>query len=474
MKKIFCIITAFFIALTAFKFSAFAETLALNKTNIDLPVDYFTAISVSGAKGNVEWFSGNKNVAAVEPRDGISADIIGIGEGETYIYAKADGKTLKCMVTVRQAFISVSNKAPELYIGETKTIKLAVSGSQKISIKNSNKEVCSASWGKWDNGKISLTVKAKAEGTAKITVYIKEHASTTSETMTVKVNGTEIISLESDSDKDYKVSPIKDVFPVSQRASESYEKLCGEMKKVIEKYPFECAVSVYNLEKGYLFQHNTNKYLPGASTIKLIYAYHCCTQIEQGKHTLDETVTYLPQHDIVSGSEIQKYGHGTKFSVKTLLDYSIRNSDNVAYYMLVDTFGKTDFNKMIRNWGYTSQLGSSNYPAVSSELLNTAMLKIHDKAVSSKDESWKIVWEALLKSTYSEIRKEIDYCNTAVKYGLTYGYYNEVCYVDSKSPYIIVIMSQTSSDNVHKDGDEIFFKTAAYYADKINTAYETA
>lgn len=471
MKKIFCIITAFFIALTAFKFSAFAETLALSKTSLDLPADYFTTVSVSGAKGNVRWFSDNNNVAKAETRDGSSADIIGIGEGETYIYAKADGKTLKCRVTVRKSFISVSNKAPELYIGESKTIRLAVSGSREIAIKNSNKEVCSVKWGKWDNGMISLTVNAKAAGASKITVYAKDSSSASAEAIALTVKDTDIISLESDADTDCKVSPIKDVFPVSQRAAESYEKLCGEMKKIIGEYPFECEVSVYNLEKGYLFQHNTSNYLPGASTIKLIYAYYCCTQIEQGKHTLDETVTYLPQYDTGSGNNIQNYKYGTKFSVKTLLDYSIRYSDNIAYRMLVDTFGRTDFNKMIRSWGYASQLGSSNYPNVSSELLNTAMLKLHDKVFSSEDESWKIVWEALLKSKYSEIRKEIDCCDTAVKYGLTCEYYNEVCYVDSESPYIIVIMSKTNSEGAQKAGNENFFKAVAYYADKINTAY---
>lgn len=476
MKKIICIITAFFIALSVVNFSVYAEKLALSKRSIALPVDYFTTISVSGAKGNVEWFSDNSGVAKVEARNGNYADIIGAGEGETYIYAKTGGKTLKCRVTVKQAFIAVSNKAPELYIGESKTIKLAVSGSHEIAMKNSNQEVCSASWGKWDNGMISLTVNAKAAGTSEITVYIKEHASTTAETITVNVNAnindTEIITLEKYIDTDNEVSPLKNVFHVSQRTAEHYKKLCSEMNKIIREYPFECAVSVYSLEKGYLFQHNANKYLPGASTIKLIYAYYCCTQIEQGKHSLDEKVTYQSKHTVGGAGSVQNTEYGSVWTVEQLIYKALNESDNAAYYMLIDTFGKTDFNKMVRDWGYDTQLGSYNYPDVSPELLNTAMLKVHNKVVSSKNDCWAVVWDALLKSIQSEIRMEINYCDTAVKYGLTYGYYNEVCYVDSESPYIIVIMSKTNNDGERKYGDEQFFKAAAGCADKINSAYK--
>lgn len=474
MKKIFCIAAAVFIVLTAVDFSAFAETLALSKTNVDLPVDYFTTVSVSGAGGNIKWFSGDKNVAEVEARDGNSADIIGIDEGETYIYAKTGGKTLKFRVTVKQAFISASSDSAELYTGESKTIQLAVSGSHEIALKNSDKNVCSASWGKWDNGLISLTINAKSEGTAQITVYIKGHASHTAKAINIKVNGTEIIALEDNNNEDEKVSLIKDVFPISQRITESYDELYKDMQKIIDGYPFECAVSVYSLDKGYLFQHDSNKYLPGASTIKLIYAYYCCTQIEQGNHSLDEKVTYQSKHKVGGAGSIQNTEYGSVWTIEQLIYKALNESDNVAYYMLIDTFGKTGFNKMVRDWGYETQLGSYNYPNVSPELLNTAMLKVHNKAVSSKNDCWKIAWEALLKSTQSEIRMEIDYCATAVKYGRTYEYYNEVCYVDSESPYIIVIMSKTNNDDERKYGDEKFFRSVAECADKINAVSQAS
>ena len=97
------------------------------------------------------------------------------------------------------------------------------------------------------------------------------------------------------------------------------------------------------------------------------------------------------------------------------------------------------------------------------------MLRLHEKVTSSDSECWQAVWAGLLEAEFYEVRKEINYCDTAVKCGLPRSYYNEVCYIDSPSPYVLVIMSKTNNKGEHRDGDEKFFRSVARCADKINS-----
>lgn len=471
MKKVVCIFIAFVMTAALWQFPVSAAKLSVSKTSVKLPVNYYSTLTVKGAKGTVSWSSDNKKVVSVKTVTDNSADIIGIGEGTAYVSAKADGKTLKCKVTVRKTFVDISVKSAELLPGESADIKLAVTGQSKLSVSISDESVCSASWGKLKNGKTSLTVKAKSAGTAKIKILDGEE--NVLKTVTVKVNDADGIELESAEKTEKKaVSVISGVKPVSQRAEDVYKRLRAEMKSIIEGYPFECAVYLYNTEKGSVYSYNRKRAYPGASTVKLPYAYYCCDQIEQGKHSLDEKITYQAKHHTGGQGVIQYTKYGTQWTVKQLITLMLEKSDNVAYYMLLDVFGKEGFNSMVKNWGYSEQIGDYNYPDVSSEFLCEAMMKFRQKAFSTKNNIYKQFWNVLEGDTAkSMVRGAATKSKTAVKYGKTRGFYNEVCYIDGDSPYVLVIMSKTNNANQKIEGDRDFFRTVARCADRMNKAY---
>lgn len=476
MKKLVCIVCILLSAvMTAalWQFPVSAAKLSINKTSVKLPVDYYAALTVKGAKGKVSWSSDNKKIVSVKTVTDNSADIIGIGEGTAYVYAKADGKTLKCKVTVKKTFVDISGKSAELLPGESADIKLAVTGQRDLSLSISDKSVCSASWGKLKNGKTSLTVKAKSAGTAKIKIFLKGDEENVLKTVTVKVKDTDSIELENAEKTEGKeVSAISGVKPVSKRAADVYKRLCADMKNIIADYPFDCAVYLYNTEKGSVFSYNRKKAYPGASTIKLPYVYYCCTQIEQGKRSLDEKYTYQAKHYTGGQGIIQYTKYGTQWTVKQLITLTLEKSDNVAYYMLLDIFGKEGFNSMVKNWGYSEQIGSYNYPDVSSEFLCEAMMKFRKKAFSSKNNIYRQFWDVLEGDTAkSMVRGAASKSKTAVKYGETRGFYNEVCCIDGDSPYVLVIMSKTNNANQKIEGDRDFFRTVARCADRMNKAY---
>ncbi len=174
---------ALIIPLTAV--NASAAKPKISSTSVNVPIDYSVTVRVTGAS-NVKWSSDNESVAAVKA-NGASAKITGKKTGSATISAKVGSTTLKCKVSVKKSFIIPSAKKISVDKGKSKTITLKVSGSKYISVSNSNTDICSTSWGKWDGNTIKLTVKGKANGSAAIKVYAKEYSTSTAQEIVVNV-----------------------------------------------------------------------------------------------------------------------------------------------------------------------------------------------------------------------------------------------------------------------------------------------
>lgn len=174
MKKLISIFTALIVTLSMFAVSASAASPKLNKSSVKLPESYQVTLKVSGASGKVEWSVKDSSVASVKSAGDNSAKVTGKKTGSTYVYAKTDGKTLKCKVTVKQSFISASADSLDMKKGKSKTVTIAVKGSKAILAKPDDPDVCSVTWGKnWDGDKIELKVSAKNNGSTKIKLYNK-------------------------------------------------------------------------------------------------------------------------------------------------------------------------------------------------------------------------------------------------------------------------------------------------------------
>ncbi|MDE6710039.1 MAG: Ig-like domain-containing protein [Oscillospiraceae bacterium] len=210
LKTAICtmLIIAVIVPLTAV--NASAAKPKISKTSADVPIGYSVTVKVTGAS-NVKWSSSDESVAAVKA-DGASAKITGKKTGSATISAKVGSTTLKCAVTVKKSFITPSTENVTVSKGKSKTITLKVSGSKDIAVSNSNKDVCSTSFGKWDGNTIKLTIKGKSNGSATIKVYTKKYSKSTTEKIVVKVgNGGNDSDDEIIGDDDIKESSDKEI-----------------------------------------------------------------------------------------------------------------------------------------------------------------------------------------------------------------------------------------------------------------------
>lgn len=188
-RKLLCIISAAVMTAALCTVPASAASPKLNKSKVNLPIDYAVTLKASGTDKDLQWSVVNKSVAEIVSSDGKSAKIVGKSTGSTYVHAKAKGIDLKCRIIVKKSFISSNKDTVALEKGQSQKVTITVKGSKDIAVKNSDKDVCSLSWGKWDGDKITLTVKAKKNGTANVKIYAKKFANLASKTITVNVGG---------------------------------------------------------------------------------------------------------------------------------------------------------------------------------------------------------------------------------------------------------------------------------------------
>lgn len=167
----------------------------------------------------------------------------------------------------------------------------------------------------------------------------------------------------------------------------------SDMNSLVRNYYRTCAVMVYTEEDGLLYSYNTNRSIACASLIKLPYADFVCHQISAGVRSLDDRMTYTSGWYHGGSGIIKNNGYGRSYTIRQLLDYMLRYSDNVAYDMLVYLFGTQGFDKMVSSWGCGVSLRYTQWPNITASFMCRSMQEM--SAHRNDGECWKTAWKAL-------------------------------------------------------------------------------
>ena len=126
-----------------------------------------------------------------------------------------------------------------------------------------------------------------------------------------------------------------------------YAEALSELEAVLQGYNRNASVVAYSLDNRKALGYNTQAGIFGACTVKAAYTYYCCLQLDNGVATLDTQRVYKREHYEPGTGDMQYSPFGTIFTVRTMLDKSMRISDNVGYLMAVDYFGRDGYNSWI-------------------------------------------------------------------------------------------------------------------------------
>lgn len=245
-------------------------------------------------------------------------------------------------------------------------------------------------------------------------------------------------------------------------AKKIYTNMTSEMaweflEKIEEAAAEGKSVSIYyrDTETGYYFYRSIDKRYPSASVIK---AFYCQYLIATGVD-LQMEIQLKEASKISSSKKLTKEHIGSWYTVEDLIQYSIRNSDNMAYYLLFTTFGKSGFNDYVRSLGLEEpHLYSIEYTTIGAEPAALCMMEIYRYAQETGN---TFLIDHLKNTTH---KRQIDAgteAEIAHKYGFQDGKnlgYHDVAIVYAEEPYILAICTR---ENGYESGcNDVFVEVA--------------
>ena len=172
LRSFFCVVIALLLMLTMVSFPTSAASLSLSHSAISLTKGYSTTLKVTGASSTVTWSSGDSTIASVSS----AGKVVGKSVGSTYIYAEADGVTLKCYVKVVGGKLSASSKNVSLEEDEVQYVTITAKGSHGMKVSSGDKSIVKASWvTPWDGDNIKLKLTGVSAGSTTVKVYLTKY-----------------------------------------------------------------------------------------------------------------------------------------------------------------------------------------------------------------------------------------------------------------------------------------------------------
>lgn len=223
--------------------------------------------------------------------------------------------------------------------------------------------------------------------------------------------------------------------------------------------------SYEDLYSGLHISYNENQQYFAASTIKapvVIYIYHLYLN---NKIDLNQVITYKPHHYVEGSGSIQKEPYGTQYTIKQLIEKTIKDSDNVAYKMLTTIINTQDVKQFWKNLGADTFWANNKIWSQS----NSKDSLIYMKELYKLTENNPNISEELLKLYFESVCRLININNKNIKIAHKSGWnsasIHDMAIVYNSEPYVLSINSSLG----YKNYTEFFNKAS----NLINEFHET-
>ena len=176
------------------------------------------------------------------------------------------------------------------------------------------------------------------------------------------------------------------------------------------------------------------------------YVLNCCKIIEENNIDINTTMTYQEKYYHGGSGDIRYQPYGTKYTLKELITKCLYISDNVAYEMLLDYFGLTEYNQMVKELGCDSLHLEDMWVTYTKAKDLAIIWQEVDKYFSTGSEMSKVLKNACTNSPYNYGTLKIDeeYSHKSGDNTGTYAAYNDAGIVwDKENPYVYVVLTHS-------------------------------
>lgn len=210
---------------------------------------------------------------------------------------------------------------------------------------------------------------------------------------------------------------------------------------------------VLDINSGAMIAYNADWYVNTASTVKAPYICYVMSQeIDKGKASLSEMLTYKKEFYKPYGSGIIQYdSFGSKYSIKTVIEYILYYSDNMGYYMLQNRFGVKGYNEWLTSLGCKTFINGKDIKWGQVSPRDSAKIWVEIYKYINEGKYASFLKEELLTTGYSPIRKNLgSKYQVANKFGgADVGWHDTGIVFKKGNPYIMILL--TNDCYLHPD-----------------------
>lgn len=231
------------------------------------------------------------------------------------------------------------------------------------------------------------------------------------------------------------------------------------------------------LNTGANISINQETYIFPASLLKLPIAMSVMKKIEIGEWSLDNELVLLDvDRDDKSGNKndlLAKNKVGTRFTIRDLLIYSLRDSDNTAFRILYRNLSDTEIERFIEATGLEQITNKEG--KISAKEYSRMLRSLYTASFLNRENS-QLILSWLDESDFNEfLSKPIDpYIAFPHKYGENL---NQIVFADSgivyipNRPYIISVMLEGDTSKSYSEEEKIKAEEFMHQVSKVTYNY---
>ncbi|OTN86548.1 hypothetical protein A5819_003398 [Enterococcus sp. 7E2_DIV0204] len=243
-------------------------------------------------------------------------------------------------------------------------------------------------------------------------------------------------------------APVKDTEPSEKESPELtafYHKIEQTMTDTIKSFNGDVGVTYVDLTTGKQLSVNGTKEFYSASTIKVPLAMMVADKVQAGSLKWDDQLTFNEKEDYEDGTGIIINNIQPSYSLRTLQEYSITYSDNIAKNMLYDTFGGDVAAKKALYAHFLQKETDWDDAKFTSEDA-AKILKILFEEKSSNSE-YQTIYNYMKNTVFHE-RMETPTTSGKVahKIGSYAGFLHDIGILETEHPFILTIFTNGETD----------------------------
>jgi beta-lactamase class A len=195
-------------------------------------------------------------------------------------------------------------------------------------------------------------------------------------------------------------------------------------------FPGDAGIIIEDLNTGWQFSLNKDKFFPSASIVKIPIMAACFQAASEGRLNLSEEMVLQNAHKTPGSGILKSAATGTAIGIEKLIDIMITNSDNTAANMLIEKLGFDYLNGYFKKSGlrHTNlsrkmmdfqdrKNGVENYTSASD--ISNLLERFYHRKFISRQISEKCLAMLLRQKVNDRIPKKLpDDCPVAHKTGL--------------------------------------------------------